>query len=219
MIAGSLVGTLVGLVARAGATPLDPSGAEARSALRRELVRPEYHQQNVLEQIVAWLLRLVDRGIAAAAQAPPLSAFAAMLVGLLLVVGLGWLLSRARRTARVDTPTGAVLTDETITADQLRARAEAALAEGRPAAAVVDGFRALTVRQVEGGQLDDTPGATAHEVAAALGAIHPVRRDRVDASARLFDAVLYGDRPATADQARAVLGLDDELAGKLAGLR
>ena len=36
-------------------------------------------------------------------------------------------------------------------------------------------------------------------------------RDRVRASARLFDAVLYGDRPATREQARRVLALDDDL--------
>ncbi len=214
-----IVGPVVGVLARAAAVPLNPSGAEARSALRRELIRPEYHQQNALEQLIAWLLRLIDRGISAASQAPPLSAFAAMLIGLLLVVGLGWLLSRVRRTARVGARTGAVLTDETVTAAQLRARAETALAEGRSAAAVVDGFRALSVRQVERGRLDDTPGATAHEVAAALATAHPDQRDRVDASARLFDAVLYGDRPATADQARGVLDLDDRLAGRQAGVR
>ena len=32
-------------------------------------------------------------------------------------------------------------------------------------------------------------------------------------SADLFDATLYGDRPATRDDASAVLGLDDTLAG------
>ena len=31
--------------------------------------------------------------------------------------------------------------------------------------------------------------------------------------ARLFDLVLYGDRPATREQAELVLALDDELAG------
>jgi len=94
-----------------------------------------------------------------------------------------------------------------------RARAEAALAEGRARDAVVDGFRALTVRQVERGRLDDAPGTTAHEVAGVLGATYPDQRQRVAGSARLFDVVLYGDRPATGEQARDVLALDDELAG------
>ena len=192
--------------------PLVPSGDEGRSWLRRELLHPEYHQQNVVEQVVTWLQRQLDKGIEAASHAPPLSTFAAMLLFLLLVGGLAWLLSRARRTARLTAVEGPVLTDETVTAEQLRARAEAALAEGRYALALVDGFRALAVRQVERGRLEDLPGATAHEVAAALATAYPEQRVRVDGSALLFDQVLYGDRPATRDQASGVLALDDELA-------
>jgi hypothetical protein len=203
------VATRVGLAA----PPLDPSGDEARSWLRRELLHTEYHQQNLLERLLTGLQRLVERGLDAAAHAPPLSAFAAIVVLLLLVAALAWLLSRARRTARrtpVDRP---VLGHEAVPAVVLRARAEAALAEGRARDAVVDGFRALAVRQVESGRLDDAPGATAHEVADLLGARYPEQRQRVVGSARLFDVVLYGDRPATGEQARDVLALDDDLAG------
>ena len=203
------VAARVGLVA----PPLDPSGDEARSLLRRELLHPEYHQQNLVEQVLAWLQRPVGQGLDAAAQAPPLTTLAAMVVLLLLVVALAWLLSRARRTARQGAEARAVLTDEVVTATELRTRAEAALAQGRPTDALVDGFRALTVRQVERGRLDDTPGATAHEVADVLGATYPHQRQRVDGSARVFDLVLYGDRPATGEQARDVLSLDDELTG------
>jgi len=77
---------------------------------------------------------------------------------------------------------------------------------------VVDGFRALAVRQVERGRLDDAPGTTAHEVADLLGATYPHQRQRVAGTARLFDVVLYGHRAATGEQARDVLDLDDELA-------
>lgn len=194
--------------------PLDPSPDDARSLLRRELVHPEYHERNVVEQILAWIQRFVNDSISAAAEAPPLSTFAAMVVFLLLAVGLVWLLSRARRTARAARERGAVLTDEKVSADELRARAERALAEGRNADAVVDGFRALAVRQVERGNLDDLPGATAHEVALAVGAVHPGQRQRVDGSAALFDSVLYGDRPASSGQAVEVLQLDDVLVGR-----
>ncbi len=194
--------------------PLDPSGDEARSLFRRELVLPEYHERDLFEQLLDWLDRFVNGTINAASDAPPLSTFAAMLAFLLLAIGLGWLLSRARRTARVARTRNAVLTDETVTARELRERAERALAEGRNADAVVDGFRALAVRQIERGLLDDLPGATAHEVAAAVGAAHPGQRQRVDGTAALFDSVLYGDRPASAEQAVSVLDLDDALAGR-----
>jgi hypothetical protein len=202
------------LLALGADPPLDPSPDDARSLLRRELVHPEYHDRNLLEQVLDRVDRFVSDSIDAASHAPPLSTFAAMVVFLLLAVGLVWLLSKARRTARAARVRGAVLTDERITADELRARAERALAEGRNGDAVVDGFRAVAVRQIERGALDDLPGATAHEVAAALAAVHPGRREQVDRSAALFDAVLYGDRPASPAQAAEVLGLDDVLVGR-----
>jgi hypothetical protein len=195
--------------------PLDPSGDEARSKLRRELLRPEYHQRNLFQQVYDWILRRIERGLQAASDAPPLSTLAAMVVFVGLALGLAFLVSRARRTARGQQEKRAVLTAEVVTADELRARARAALAAGRHEEAVVEGFRALTVRQVERGRLADNPGATAHEVALDLAAEFPRLRDQVHSSANLFDAVLYGDRPATHEQASAVLTLDDELTVKL----
>lgn len=192
--------------------PLDPSGDEARSLLRRELLRPEYHQQNLVQRVFDWIARRIDRGLQAASDAPPLSTLATMVIFVALALGLAYLVSRARRTARGRQDQRAVLTAESVSADELRARALAALADGRHEEAVVDGFRALTLRQVERGRLADNPGATAHEVALDLAAEFAHLRHRVHASANLFDAVLYGDRPATHDQATAVLALDDELA-------
>ncbi|MCW2795588.1 DUF4129 domain-containing protein [Nocardioides sp.] len=193
--------------------PVQPSPDEARSWLRRELLHPEYHQQNVLQQVLTWLQQQVRGGLNAAQDAPPLSTFAAMVVLVLLVLGLGWLLSRARWSARARDEQRVVLTDEVVTSAELRRRAETALAEGRHEDALVDGFRALAVRQVERGRLDDAPGATAHEVATSLAGTYPHQRPRVAGSAVLFEAVLYGDHSATRDQAVSVLDLDNELAG------
>lgn len=193
--------------------PLDPSPDEGRSLLRRELLKPEYNEQNPILRLLDWLERQVDRGLDAASDTPPLQTFTAMVLLVVLVGALAWLVSRARRTQRTPQDKRAVLTDEVITAAELRARAEAALAEGRCEDALVDAFRALAVRQVERGRLDDTPGATAHEIALSLASEYPHQRPQVDTSAGLFDSVLYGDRSATRDQAVGVLALDDELAG------
>ena len=194
--------------------PLDPSPDQARHVLERELVRPEYHRHDVLGQVLDWIDRFVNGTVDAASSTPPLSAFLAMVAFLLLALALAWLLSRARRTARAERARAVVAADEVVTAAELRRRAERALAEGRNAEAVVEGFRALAMRQVERGWLDDLPGATAHEVAAAVGAAHPGARGRVDRTALLFDEVRYGDRPASHDQAADVLALDDALAGR-----
>jgi cytoskeletal protein RodZ len=191
--------------------PLDPSGSDARSKLRNELLHPEYHQQNVVQQIMDWLERQVNDGLNRASQASPLSTLATMVVFLGLVAVLVWLVSQARRTAHQRGEKHAVLTAEVVSAAELRARAEAALEAGRFEEAVVEGFRALAVRQVERGRLSDTPGATAHEVASILAAEYPATGDRVRAGALLFDEVLYGDRPATRAQAESVLAIDDDL--------
>lgn len=195
-------------------TPLDPSGAEGRSWLRRELLRPEYHDRDLVQQVLDWLERTVGRGVDAASRLTPFTALAAMVVALVLVGALAALLSRARRSARSRREQRAVLASEPVSATRLRARADAALADGRYGDALVDGFRALTARQVERGRLEDVPGATAHEVAGALAASYPDQRERVDVSAALFERVLYGRRPAARDQAAGVLALDDELAGR-----
>jgi hypothetical protein len=191
--------------------PLDTPPDEARSSLRRELLKPEYNEQNLVQRVLDWTERQVNRGLDAASDAPPLSTLAAMVILVGLVLLIGWLVSQARRTASSAEADRAVLTDEAVTADELRHRADSALAAGRHEEAVVEGFRALTVRQIERGRLPDTPGATAHEVALALGAEHAHLSERIEEGGRLFDAVLYGDRPATAAQAAAVVSLDDEL--------
>jgi hypothetical protein len=194
--------------------PLDPSGDEARSYLRRELVHPEYHDRNLIEAAMNWIGRLLDGLIDQAAKAPPLSTFAAIVAFLLLGLALTWLLSRTRGAPRVAGRSGPVVDDASVTAADLRAAAERALAEGRNAEALMDGFRALTVRQVERGRLEDRPGATAHEVADVLATTYPDHEAEVTGSARLFDAVRYGDRPADRDQAAQVLALDETLAGR-----
>lgn len=193
--------------------PLVPSPDEGRSLLRRELLEADYREDDVLGRLLDWVRRMVERTLDAASSAPPLSTFFAMLVGLLLLLAVAWLVTRTRAGRRAQQQGAAAVPDESVSADEWRARAEAAYSSGDHSTALVDGFRALAVRQVERGQLDDAPGATAHELAVALRTLHPDRQQHVDEGARLFDLVLYGDREATAEQARSVLALDDELAG------
>ncbi|WP_372730158.1 DUF4129 domain-containing protein [Nocardioides sp.] len=191
---------------------VDPSGAEARRLLQRELLDPVYHDTNLVERLLAWLGRQVDRGVGAAAQAPALTTLAAMLVFVTLGLAGAWLLSRLRRSGTGRVEQRPVLDDETLSALELRVRAQQELEQGRYAEALVDAYRAVAVHQVEQGRLVDAPGATAHEVADVLAAAHPALRERLVESARLFDLVRYGDRPATREQAATMLGLDDELA-------
>jgi len=194
--------------------PLVPTPDEARRALQQELAHPEYHDTNIVQRLLDWVKGGIQDALDAASGSSTGHALAVMAVLLGLAGLIGWLVSRTRLSRRArDARQGGVLTEEAVSAADLRRRAEQSLADGRPADALVDGFRALTLRQVERGRLADIPGATAHEVALSLEAEYPVQSSRVDVSAALFDAVLYGGRGASAEQAQAVLGLDDELAG------
>lgn len=192
---------------------LKPEPDEARSWFRRELLNPDYQRENPIQRLVRWIQRTLERSVETVGSLPVAGQLAAMVVGLALVLAIGWLVSRGRRTRRSGEAPGRVLTDERVGAAELRRRAELALAGGRFGDAVIDGFRALTVRQVELAALPDMPEATAHEVSLALAAQHPDLADHVSACARNFDLVLYGDRPAQRAQAEAVLALDDRLAG------
>ena len=202
-------------VLRMGEPPLAPSPDDARGALRRELLDPQYYDQDLLQRILDWLQRRIDGTVEGASSLPALTwlAITAVVVG--LTISLGLLLSRARRSARRSDDTKAVLTREVVTAAALRSRAEQALAAGRFGDAVVDGFRAVAVAQVERGRLDDAPGSTAHEVAVALVTQYPTEARAVESAARHFDAVMYGDQAADRHEAEAVLALD----GRLRSLR
>ncbi|WP_183092242.1 DUF4129 domain-containing protein [Nocardioides stalactiti] len=202
------------VVPRLADPPLDPSADEARSLVGTELAKPEYNDVNLAERIQRWIERLFDDGLGAAQDLPPLGTFAAILVLLALAFGIALLVSRARRTAKASAERAPALTGEVVSAAELRARAEAALGAGRYDDALVDAFRALAVRQVERGRIEDLPQATAHELAGALGAEFLGQRTSIDRAADLFDAVLYGDHPATRDQATELLALDDALAGR-----
>jgi hypothetical protein len=191
--------------------PLDPSGDEGRRLLREELLKGEYHQQHLWQRLVAWLGRLFDGSVRTASGSSGITVFVTMLLVALLVTGLVLVLTRLSRDARSRARPAALLSDERPSAADLRRRAEASLAEGAHRQAVVDGFRALATRQIERGRLDDQPGATAHEVAARLAASYPDEGGRVGRSADLFDATLYGERPASREDATGVLALDDTL--------
>lgn len=196
--------------------PLDPSGDEARRLMRRELADPKYYQDNLFQRLGDWLQRLIDKTVEGAAGSGPLSWLVLTAVVLGLVAALALVVSRARRTARAERPGTAALTDEVISADELRARAEAALAGGDASAALVDAYRAAAVRQVERGRIEDVPQATAHELARALAVAFVQHTTAIHHGADLFDQTLYGEREATPEQARELLALDDALAGRAA---
>lgn len=190
--------------------PADLSGDEARARLRRELLDPDY-QEDVLQTLLGRIERWMDETLAAASSVPALSWIAALAVAVVLVVVLVVLLSRLKGGAArpAAAPDGPVLARR-LSADEHRARAESALVAGDARTAVVEGYRALAVRQVERSRIDDLPQATAHEVGDLLAEAFRADAGRVRTAADAFDLALYGDRPVDPAAAGAVLALDDE---------
>ena len=179
--------------------------------MERELSRPEYHR-SPLDRFVSWLGDLWD-GLTQAATARPRGPTAAAVVLLVLRARV----ARGRRrsgTARAGpAPRRRRRAHRPARSRPRRtaAAAEGALSDGRPDDAIVEAFRALASRSLRRGLVEARPGLTAHELAADLSAAFPAARRRLGRAALLFDAVFYGHQPATADDARSVLALDETL--------
>jgi hypothetical protein len=94
-------------------------------------------------------------------------------------------------------------------------------AEGRFAEAVRERLRAIVRELIDAGLIDNSPGWTVTELAAAAGAARPAVRPGLDAASRLFSDIWYGQRPASADDDRWMRGyagqVHDALTGVLVG--
>ena len=189
---------------------IKPDPDRARAWLERELARPEY-RRGLLERFGSWLGNLWDRLTGVTGGFSPLSTAAAIVLLVLLLVLIGVVATRLRRepAARRDS---AVLLDAAATSpDEHRARAEAALREGRFDDALVEAFRALASRSLRRGLVEERPALTAHELAADLTVAFPDRTEQLAGAADLFDRIFYGHQQATADDATDVLALDEAL--------
>lgn len=190
--------------------PLGPTSAEARRWLQDELSSPRYHAQpGLLEQLQEWLGRLLS---SAPSSGLP-SVFLPIAVGLVLAVLVLVLVRVLRRDVGRSgrgRPSG-VLDVPDVPAEVLRRQARDAVARGDWDTAVVDGMRSVARAAVERVVIDDAPGRTAHEVALAVAPRFPTEATALLAAADAFDAVRYGRRRATEDQARAVVALDDRM--------
>jgi len=191
---------------------LDPTPAEARRWLSDELSGPDYHDA-WLDSVIRWVLeqlaKLLDGAdnLANAGLSPVITA----LVAVAVVALLGWVLPKVRRDPVAARRDGAVLVDPTITPSAYRSLAVQAFADGRYDDAVLDGFRAIAKDMSDRTLLDDSPGRTAHEVSHELAQPFPDHAGRLAQVANTFDAVRYGHRRATAEQAGRVMQLDAEL--------
>lgn len=207
------------MLPHADSPPLDPSSGQARRWLADELSKGEYETQEnpvrrAVRAAIEWFQGLFD-----GAAGDTISAWwaAVIVLAIAVVIGLAvWAMVRLQpgRRAGETTPRG-VFDEAGITAAQYRQRALAAHAAGDFSAAVLDAYRAVVAGAVERFILDDVPGATARELAVALGAPFPDDAHALRDAALAFGAVRYGDGHPDAGTADAVLALEQRLATAL----
>lgn len=177
---------------------LPPDRDAAREAAERELADPVYaaNGPSPLERALSWVLaRFADLLDLAASAAPGgyggLLALVALVV--LVVVAIRLRLGRIGRAAAGRRP---VSPDRTRSADDHRRAADEHAARGEWAEAVRERLRGTVRGLEERGVLDPRAGRTADEVATEAGAVLPGCAADLRAAARVFDAVVYGGRPA-----------------------
>lgn len=172
--------------------PVDPDAETARRWAVEELADPVYHRgPSLLERFLEWLRSLFEGAPEAVDLSPLLTAVAVVVVLGAVVTAAFWFAGPVRLSRR-STGSLVVLGDDTRTADQLRAAADAAAVRADWSAAVLDRFRALVRSLEERALLDERPGRTAHEAGEEAGARLPTRTDDLRRAARLFDDVCYG---------------------------
>lgn len=188
----------------------------ARDAARDELSRQPYQDAKpslllrVVGRVARALADLVDGAAArvgdgALARVLLLAVVAAVAVAVLVRLGP---LGRGERAGRAVLGEGPARS-----AQDHRASAEQAAAAQRWAEAVRERLRAV-VRELEArGVLDPRPGRTAVEVAGDAGAAVPALADDLGRAARVFDEVVYGGRPGTAEAYAVLVALDDRVRG------
>lgn len=206
--------TTTEVVLLAADVPVDPDRETAHRWLVEELSKSEYaNEASLLERLIAWFLGLFD-GVPAFAGPPWQVAVIVVGATALVVLIAWWVAGPVRLTRRAARASTVVLGDDTRTADELRAAADASAARGDWSTAVLERFRAVVRGLEERVILDELPGRTAHEAADAGARRLPGAAAELGRAARLFDDVCYGTLPASADDDAFLRALDQRIASE-----
>ncbi len=192
---------------------LDPSTEQARQWLSDELAKSAYHDtRSLFQRLMDWLVeRLADLQSTQGTGGASLPPLVITLVVVVVVVGIAWLLTRVRVEGRAVSERSTLLGDSVLTAEQLRREAERALAEGRFDDALMAWTRAIARDAESRTLLPDARSMTAHEVGAALAVAFPDQVADISRTMDRFDAVAYGDQPASRDDATNARSTDAAL--------
>lgn len=195
-----------------------PDRDEAREWAERELSNPAYQaaEPTLFDRIALaigeFFARLLGGAPAGGAMSPV--AIVVILVVLAALVGVAFLIwgrPRLERRRRSEA-SAVVLDDDTRSAADLRAEADALAARGDWDGAVVCRFRALARGLDERGVVRVPPGTTAQALSRRAAEFFPDATGDLGASARIFDDVRYLRHPADAERHATVVRADDRIA-------
>lgn len=191
-------------------TVLDPERDEARRLLEHELTGAEYNRpESFLVKGLTWILERISGLIDFLPGSNGLSTLLLGVVAGLVAVAVVFAVRGTRRSSRLTAgDPGAVLTEAGLSAEDYRSRAADAARRGDWDTVLLDSYRAIAASTDERALLDEVPGTTAHEIALGLRLPFPDRADDLLGAANGFDAVCYGGRHASREQAEAVRELD-----------
>lgn len=193
--------------------PVVPDAPTARRWATEELANPLYHHgKSLLERFLDWFFSLFEGASVPVLGLPPGAVAALVVLAALLVAGVAFWVAGPVRLARRAAASAVVFGDDTRSATELRAAADASAARGDWSAAVLDRFRAMVRALEERALLDERPGRTAHEAAEAAAARLPGRTTDLRRAGRIFDEVCYGKVTVGPDAHAWLRELDVELA-------
>lgn len=193
--------------------PIDIGREEARQRAAEELQKSKYGGiPDWLERFLRWLFELAERlgSPDLPTDGNPGQNVAVLITGVVLLLGLALIIWRVGLPRwRQRGKDGTIDIDSTVAPQDYRSLAERAAAEQDWTAAVRDRFRAV-VRELEDRTiLDVRPSRTALEVAHTASRWLPSASERLDDGADLFNDVVYGERPATAEAYAAMVAVDE----------
>jgi hypothetical protein len=182
-----------------GKVPVVPDAPTARRWATDELAKSVYHQtESLLDRFLGWLRSLFN-GVTVPFGLPPVAVAALVVLAVVAIAAVAFWIAGPVRLARRAATSAVVFGDDTRSATQLRAAADASAAQGDWSAAVLDRFRAIVRALEERTLLEEWPGRTAHEAAESAAARLPGRTADLRRAGGVFDRVCYGKAPA--DQA------------------
>lgn len=189
----------------------------AHDAAQRELAKPIYPKESLLQRFLDWLDRelsqLLDKGSTVPGGWFTISVLL-VLTAIAVVVAVR-IAQRAMRTNRGGEHQ--LFGTAELSADEHRATAERHAAAGDWAAAIRHRLRAVARHLEETGVLNAVPGRTANELARDAGAALPHLSAELDRAAEAFNDVTYGELPGTQGSYRLIADLDEHLRSRSSG--